>query len=685
MNAPHRFYLFASLLLSLASLSACGSDSPADPECTEGEDCPQQALGSVRLTYLDVQYDLSEPIFINNRVPLEYGLTATEGETDLAQVAVSFSFVEAEPVDPEAPIECSSNASVVELEADGEEHRYFGYVWPTTVCDELLGRQVNIRVAFDGGEEVETEVDAPSVSFTEAERNEPLNQLCVTATGDVGCVYAIDLQPTPTDDSGITLIDVLHGSMESGSSVGVLPLEGIAPLISVESVLTVNGRDPYVAAVAPEEIPADLLEEEPELEEDLQFGLDAEEAEELLAMPGPATLRYELRPVGTEETYLPLTIGTTDARTETTPVTSLLPGTANVFAHELFAEGGTRTALAPGGTWGELSDFELRGCFEAEFEQVGNEGSYDATADDCRSIEIVLVRETDGAVSAAIAHELSARLERSIGGSRLGLESALETENRLDSNGVFSRVEGNVSIQGNIGRSFTLDIVRARAQASAGPDPLANGYEASLTAFGETVFEVSDSGGEITREEEFSVGKSFNIGNLGFGFGPVRIGIAISVGGELGIGLEDRLFTTTDPEVCGPIFEGQSFAACGQIGRTTTPFFAFTALVEGGVRIGPVSGGVEADLRIINTEFPLDTALSFGIADDGGVSVAGSANWNLNLTLISGDVNIVGRIRFRRRFLRRFNRTLRVNLFSFSSPTIERNLLERTVELEVLQ
>ncbi len=683
MSTSPRFVLFASLLLAFAA--GCGSDDGSDPPCTEGEaDCPEQTLGSVRLTYLDVQYDLSEPIFINNRVPLEYGLTATAGETDLAQVAVSFSFVEADPLDPAAPIECSSNASVVELAADGEEHRFFGYVWPTTVCDELLGRQVNIRVAFDGGEEVETEVDAPSVSFTEAERGEPLNQLCVSATGDVGCVYAIDLQPTPTDDSGITLIDVLHGSMESGSSVGVLPLEGIAPLISVESVLTVNGRDPYVAPVAVEEIPADLLDEEPELEEDLQFGLDAEEAEELLAMPGPASLRYALRPVGTEETFLPLTIGSTDVRTETTPITSLLPGTANVFAHELFAEGGTRTALAPGGVWGELSDFELRGCFEADFVQVGNEGGYDATADDCRSIEIVLVRETDGA-SAATAHELSARLERSIGGSRLGLESALETENRLDSNGVFSRVEGNVSIQGKIGRSFTLDIVRARAQASAGPDPLANGYEASLSAFGETVFEVSDSGGEITREEEFSVGKSFNLGNLGFGFGPVRIGISISVGGELGLGLEDRLFTTTDPEVCGPIFEGQAFAACGQIGRTTTPFFAFTALIEGGVRIGPVSGGVEADLRIINTEFPLDTALSFGIADDGGVSVAGSANWNLELTLIKGDVNIVGRIRFRRRFLRRFNRTLRVNLFSFSSPTIERNLLERTVALEVLQ
>ena len=47
-------------------------------------------------------------------------------------------------------------------------------------------------------------------------------------------------------------------------------------------------------------------------------------------------------------------------------------------------------------------------------------------------------------------------------------------------------------------------------------------------------------------------------------------------------------------------------------------------------------------------------------------------------------MNIVGRIRFRRRFLRRFNRTLRVNLFSFASPLIERELLNRSIALEEL-
>lgn len=686
MTDPGRFISLRSLtLLAPAAallLYACAAE---EPEPCEGDDCVEelQPFDSVRLTYLDVQYDLTQPVYINNRVPIEYGLTATSPGGVESQTAVTFSFVEASPADPAAPIECSSSAAVVELPGDGAEHRFYGYVWPTTACEELLGREVNLRVEFDGGEELESETDAPAVSYTAANRGEAINQLCVTASGESGCVYDVDLQPTPSDASG-DLIDVRHAGMTSSSSVASLPVEEGDASLSIESTLVVNGRDPYIAAVDPENIPEDLAAEDPELVNDLQFGETT--SGELIAMPGQATLRYELRPVGSTDDYLPLRVGAPEAdeRTDRVIVDELLPGTPNTLAHELFAEGSTYAALQEGGAWADQSDFEVRGCFDADFTQAGNEGGVE-DASDCRSIEIVLVRETES-TAAATAHEFNRSFNRGVGGSRLRLEAGLETENRLDSSGASSRVEGNVSITGNVGRRFNLDIVRALARANAGLDPAANGYEVLVRVFNQDVYSVSDTGGLIEREEDFSVARSHQLPTLGYGFGPVRIGITFRLGGEAGINMLDSLETTTDAARCAELLgAGSSFAACGAISRTTTPYFAFTASIEGGVRVGPVSGGVEAQLRMINTELPLTASLALGVDDGGAISVLGNARLDLELRLIQGNVSIVGRIRFRRRFLRRFNRTLRVTLFRFSSPLISRNLLDRSVALEVLQ
>ncbi len=678
MRHPRAFLRSLHPLASALLLCACATDGPA---ACEGEDC-LPSFASIRLTYLDVQYDLTQPVFINNRVPVEYGLTATSpGETITSQTAVTFSFVEASPSDPAAPIECSSSAAVVELPGDGEEHRFRGFIWPTTACEELLGHEVVLRVEFDGGEELETEVDAPSVTLSDANRGDAVNQLCHTAAGEPGCVYAIDIQPTPSDASG-DLIDVRHASMQTPSSVAVLPLEEGLPSLAIESALVVDGRDPYIAPVDPEDVPADLVELEPGIVEDLQFG----GGQEIIAMPGPASLRYELRPVGSSEDYLPLRVSLPESRerADRMPIEQLLPGGANQLAFELYAEGGTFAALREGGAWGDVSDFEVRGCFDAEFTQAGNEGA-PADPSDCRSVEVVLVRVTES-TAAATAHQLSANIARGVGNSRIRIDTGLETENRMDASGASSRIEGNVTIAGNIGRSFSLDIVRARAQAVAGLDAAANGYEVEVTAFNQTVYSVSESEDEVSRDEDFSVARSHELPTLGYGFGPVRIGITLSLGGEVGLRIADSLFATDDATRCaGALGDSVAFAGCAAISRTTTPFFAFTARIHGGVHIGPVSGGVEADFRLIDTEFPLVTSLGVGVDDAGAVSVLGNANWALQLRLITGQVAIVGRVHFRGRFLRRFNRTLRVPLFSFSSPLIEQTLLDRTVALEVLE
>lgn len=694
---PCKSILFV-LTLSALFASACDDDNTeAAPLACEGAACNELPTTGVRLTFLDVKYDLNKPVYVNNRVPVEYGLTATsEGAPATRQVAVGFSFVESEPADPSAPIICASSSHAVELTTDGKEQRFSGFIWPTTLCAPLVGKPVSLRIDFDGGVEVAQDsddealptnvpgYDSPTVILTEAARGDALNALCTTPAGYVGCAYTINIEPTPTDDSK-PLIDVIHGAMTSASSVAVLPIKEATPTLSIDSVLVVNGRDPYTSAMAADEIPQALINEDPDLVEELQFGVSPDQAQSLIAMPGKAELRYELRPSGSTDEFLPLRVNLAgNERADTAVIEQLFPGSPNTFTHELFAEGATRAALATGGTWGQEADFEVRGCFVADFKQAGNEGAGPAD-NDCQSLEIVLVRDTASA-SAASSHELSKRFDRSVGGSRLNLESGLATENILDSSGASSSVGGNVTINGNIGRSFSIDVARVSAQARAGTDPATNGYEVAVTAFNQVVYEISETGGEIVREEDFSVAKSFKLPNLGFGFGPVRIGISFTLGGEVGVGLIDSLSTTTDAETCGEALGDETtFVACGQIGRTTTPFFAFTGTIEGGVKIGPVSGGVEAELRLVNTEFPLGATLSFGIDEEGGISVAGNAFWNLELTLIQGDVSIVGRIQFKRRIMRRLNRTLRVHLFSFSSPTIEINLLDKDVAVEVLQ
>lgn len=687
----------AGAILCLAS--ACETQSAA---CGGEGDEAGGCLESVRLTYLNVRYDLDRPVFVNNRVPVEYGLTATSPDPAAPQtrvVAVGFSFVEAEPADPANPIECGSNAFDVELLGDGEEHTFSGFIWPTTLCEALVGRAVNVRVDFDGGAELsESGIDYPSVTFTEAAREAELNQACrsvadpnATDAGR-GCVYTVDLALTPSDESG-SLIDVRYAGMAPASSVAILPYVEpgapeveLLPSIVVQSTLVVNGRDPYVTGVAPEDVPPGLEELEPGITEDLRFGLDPSELDRLTAMPGRATLRYELAPAGAETGFRALTIGDPGSEAggdhvDAVVIESLLPGTANTFAHELFAEGATRAALDEGGEWADVSDFSLRGCFEAEFAQAGNEGDGDAS--DCRTLPIVLVRETPNATSAT-SIGFDQELRRQLGNpSRLAMSAELVTQNRLDRDGAFSRVEGGVEIEGRLGRSFSVTVARAVGQASLDVESGEAAYEVSVDAFNQRIYSVSESDPNLEHEEEFSAARSFSFPGLGFGFGPVHVGFSFSVGGEVGLDTADRLTVTTNADECATLLGTSThpLTACGSIGRTVTPRFAFTASIEGGIDLRIVRAGIRADLRLVETDFPLDASLAWGLGEDGRPLVLGNVRWELGMQLISGDVAIVGRVG-----IRRFSRSLRVNLFSFSSRRFTQTLLDRSMgSFEVLE
>lgn len=687
MHARTPFLIVSSLLAA-----ACQQEAAPCGEGTVDRDgqCVPAAV-QVRLTHLAVRYDLSQPVHVNNRVPITFGLTADSvdpANPATRNVAVTFSFVEADPADPDHPLACSSSAIDVEVTGDGREQLVEAFIWPTTLCTELAtrGAPVNLQVDFDGGAELAGElasdIDAPSVVLSEAHRGDPLNQLCRAALDgtEPGCVHAIDLRPTPTGDGG-ALIDVRY-ALGAASSVAVVPYQAtedigpdgpadVDPSLVVQSSFVVNGRDPYRSAVDPALIPPSLVAAVPTIVEDLEFGLDAAALAAVSALPGEAVVSYTIRAATDDTTELPLTVrdpADPAKRVAEVAVTRVLPGTAHDVVHELYIEGAALAAVSPGGMWEGDSDFVVRGCFAAAFAQDGNRG--DGQPDDCQYLEVVLVREAPPA-SGAASLGFDKEFERSLGGERLAIASTMSTQNRLDLHGASSRIDGEVVLRGKLGSSFELTLARAYGAAHLDVDPTKNSYEIGVDAFGKRIYDVSRTEPTIVHTDEFSVAKSFTIGNLGFGFGPVRVGFQIGVGGTIGFEAEDTLEAQTDDAACQALLKSaDTFAGCGRLTRVSTPNFGLTGNIEGGIDLKIVKAAVVADLQFVTTRFPLDTTLGFGLTADERLLVRGDATWDMSIQPLSGDVSIVGKVGFRR-----FAKSLKVNLFSFSSPKIVTRLL----------
>ncbi|MCA9630834.1 MAG: hypothetical protein KC766_24360 [Myxococcales bacterium] len=686
----------------LAALVGCSSDASEEPTCS-GDECGRTTsdLRNVRLTHLGVKYDLSQPVFLNNRIPISFGVTAdsADPESPATQiVAVSFNFVEANPTDPTNPRSCGSSAASIELTGDGREQLVDGFIWPSSDCEELAGAPVNLGVVFDAGAETEGEipdaVSTPSVTFSAANAKEPANQACRSSLEEdstdlgLGCVYELDLQPTPSDANG-SLIDVRY-LLSSKSSVALVPFQqtenvgpngppDLEPSLVVESSFVVNGRDPYISPLSEgESIPADLLEAEPTIEQDLKFGLDDAALAALNQLPGKATVRYSLRSAADASTTLPLTVndpesGGAGTRVTEVAVKKVMPGTATTVVHELFIEGEALAAVSDGGIWANETDFVVTGCFDGDFTQQGNQG--DAGLEDCKDIPVQLARE-EAPASAASAITFAKSFHQKLGSSRIGIEGSMSTNNRLDRSGASSSNEGSVVLSGKLGKHFELVIAHAEANAKLDVDPEKNSYDVNVDAFGKSLFSDSKTAEpKIVKTDEISFAKSTQIGGLGFGFGPVSVGFKISVGGELGVDLEDTLEVIGDNETCADMLQTSDVVnACGSMSRVASPHFALTGELFGGINLRLVKAGVQADLKFVKTSFPLTAALGFGLTEDNQFLVRGDADWDMDLKLIEGDVAIVGSVGFRR-----WRKRLKVNLFSFSSPTRSMHLMSNSM------
>ncbi|MCB9523840.1 MAG: hypothetical protein H6702_10815 [Myxococcales bacterium] len=608
--------------------------SPDDAEPTPS------GAAEVRLSNLTLGHDPGRPVYLNHRIPVSFDLAATaatDGEPE--PVAVTFSFTEPGG-DPEADVGCSSSAIVVTPPADGSAQTVRAFIWPTTDCAALVGEGRELALAVD--------------FFREA----PI-------AGEVaGALPTLDLAPGE--------IDLAYG-LSATSSVALLPFvaegESPTPALVVQSSLVYNGRDPYVARVTAGEIPEALRALVPSIGDDLNFGLDAAGLDAVDALPAPATLRYSLSPEGAPDRELPLTVGRPDgSRAASVTIERVDPGIAMGLAHDLYIEGETLAALSAGGDLADETAFVVRGCLQAPFAQALGDD------EDCQTVAVELAREA-GEASGATELSFDRRLERSLGNDRINVAAVMETTNRLSREGAFTRTEGRVELNGRLGRSFSVTMVGAHAEAELSAERAA--YDAAVVAFDDTLFSVSDAAETtLTNEQEFSADKSFRIGSLGFGFGPARIGFTIDVGGRVGLIIEDELAMVADGDECQTLLAtDEALPACGRVARTVTPEFSLTARIFGGLNLRVVRAGVEANLRLIETRFPLVAELAFGLSEAARFLVRGGVDWDMTLQLINGNVQIVGSVG-----IRRFRRTLRVNLFSFASAVSTFDLLDRSMD-----
>ncbi len=602
----------------------------------------------VELSSVTLGIDTSQPVIVNHRIPISFTLIGKGDEDEAQDVAISFRFEEQNPVEGNEAIVCRSNSILVSVAGNNSQVTVDnGFIWPVTECLEIAATTGTAQIAVDfllGEEALDATVSAnlPSLEL----RN-----------GGVDVAYAL----------------------ESESSVGLLPLtenNSAKPVVlAVQSSLVYNGADPYYTVVEEDEIPESLTEAEPNIEEELTFGFDAETLANFSVLPSSSTLRYHLIPASNPATELALTIRQDDGTTQSQyEFESLEVGIPDNVSHDLVAEGSTLTALKSGGDFAEETQFTLVGCVFANFQQDGN-GLSDTN--DCQQKTILLVRET---AEAADNTELSFNksLRRNPGNSRIRLTSLLSTNNELTRRDINSASQAKVELSGKIGRSFSLTLAHAQATASLSPTEAA--YNVSLSAFNNTLFSDGDEhSATFTSNHDVSFDKTRTLGNLGFGFGPIRFGFSISAGGRVGLTSEDELSIISDDDECKSLLNtNETTLGCSKMSRAITPETSLSGKVFGGLSLRIVKVGVQANLRFAEATAPLVSTLAFGRTSAQNLIATGNVDWATTMQLIRGKVKLVGSIKFLF-----FRKSMSIQLFSFSSKKHSIQHIDRTKTVTV--
>ena len=482
-------------------------------------------------------------------------------------------------------------------------------------------------------------------------------------------------------------VDVEY-QLKTESSIGLLALphedESPTPVLSVQSGFVFNGADPYYSKINDDEIPEDLDVVDPSsgltIKQELTFGMSEEQLKELNQLPSSANLTYKLIAQNNPGIQLDLMIGQENGQVNNSyEFSEIQPGTADQVNHDLYLKQTDLDALLEGDLANEAF-FILRGCIETSFVQDGNENDL---TNDCKDVDINLERESNN-ISAASQVAFKKNQKRRPGSSRISVESEMDIDNTLQRNGILSRATGEIVLKGNIGRRFDVKIAEALAEAIVTKKE--SSYFHQIKVFNKVVAGKNENSKEgkkhLKIKHNFEKDKTQQVASLGYGFGPVRLGFKVSVGGRIGLDVDDDMDLLDDLAQCQTLLVSQEqIATCGYIRRTVTPNFSFTGIVFGGLNLRFVKAGVKARLRLLEHKFPLTGTLGFGLTDNERVLVRGNVDLDHSLNTISGKIKLVGSIK-----VFRFRRSKSVTLASFSSRPVTQQLLRRSTSgtLELL-
>ncbi|SME99781.1 hypothetical protein [Pseudobacteriovorax antillogorgiicola] len=777
----HLYHLLSVSLLSTALVISCdrgGSDSSPCPDdqvllndvCQPAEAVTEEALRltKVRMTYLNVLYDLSQPFYLNNTIPIEFGLTAQSNDNanpGRKDIPVLFSFIEAEPEDPDNVKGCASNAIVVDVVGDGQEKVVKANIWPTTQCGFVgpEGKKMHMRVSFDSGGTDSQELDFPELTLTPELASQEDNALCRKTLDPnaedpgIGCSYELELRALPVVD-GKTAVDIRYTSFTSESSVAVFtpnstslrksgfsltqeePIdetettdpnanpeetgqeldqlagdsesevvdsvaaindgsqsENLQAAVVVQSVFILNGRDPYVTNIDRSLVRPEDEQEIPGIKEDLTFDKSEEELASLDALPSSAEIRFSMAPTDDQSSFLALTVSNpadeSGERLAAAPLNNLNPGTKNTFSHELHIEGDLLAAVSAGGPWAGKKDFTIQSCFEASFEQDGNQGEFNIN--DCQTIQVVLIQREANTLGASEA-ELGRDLARNLGNSnRVALRSEFRNNNTLNLETISSENTASAKVVGNIGRRFAVTISKAFANQSYTFSEDIVKTHVGVDAFGKRIFnyveesspndETPDESGRAKKskkeDQKFRAAKALKLPTLRVPVGPVVLFLKARVGGNMGITADFELTATTDQTLCKEhLVTDSSLNRCAILSAKTEPSFSFNASIRGGVRLGPISAGIVARVRILSTTLPLTASLAWAQNQAGQSLISSKALWVTSTRWLEVRIDAFARLRF---FF--FRVTITVNVYRYQTRPLRMTLLNRSLETVALE
>jgi len=678
---------------------------------------PPATLVKARLTTLKLKYSVSKPAYINNAIPLRFGITASSADNTKpvsTKVNVTFSFVESAPVDPANPKLCDSSGIDVNLVGDGTEQYFDAEIFPVDDCAPLVGAgaAVNLSVDFDKGLRLSgmpTGIDYPPVSFTAAAAGLPDNLLCHTssdpANPGTGCVYSITILPTPLDATGKPQVDVQLDSVVPVSSVAVVwpaqqdpdvpagMKESGQPSLVVNLTLALEGRDPYKHKVDASKVPPELIADDPTIVQDLKFGMTDAEVDAIDDLPGAAAVKYDIAPTNLLAANAWKALGIDDPKNPNPDghvteidLTEIEPGAENALSHELYIEGDALTAVSTGGIWATQDDFTVRACIIPSFPEGGNDGddaevdsaapsAADSAADNCKTFPVKLVKATPPA-TAATSHSFDMTWSRSIGSAdRIQISGSLRSNNTLDLNGARSDSEGTLDLAGHVGSDFKVQLARAYGKASALTTLASSAVDIGIEAFGISIFSYQQSAAEFTYNTPFTVAKSFQFPALSYGFGPVSVGITVGVGGNVGLTPGFVVSAKTGPEASVPALAAATSNGLLTVG--VTPNIGLTGNVTGGVNLLVASAAVVATLQVVDIGFPITGNLRWGVtALDGQnvkqITIVGNLSSDLTLNWLNTTVDLIGKIG-----IGWFSSSTTINVFKYENTAQTTNLLTR--------